>query len=202
MKFVYFDIGGVLVKDFSKTNKWNELMAGWGLDKLNTEELDKKFDVFELEANVGRDVDEFITLPNNYSLLEDIVGRFEKNVNIWKIIDMVRNKYKVGLLTNMYPRMLELIKRKSLLPEHEWNIIIDSSAVKMKKPDENIYLLAQERTEAESNEILFIDNTENNLVIPKALGWQTFWFESEDYEKSNQELGEFLRQTGILSSGK
>jgi hypothetical protein len=24
-KFVYFDVGGVLIKDFSKTNKWEEL---------------------------------------------------------------------------------------------------------------------------------------------------------------------------------
>ena len=32
MKFVYFDIGGVMIKDFSGTDKWQKMMADWTTD--------------------------------------------------------------------------------------------------------------------------------------------------------------------------
>lgn len=33
IKFVYFDIGGVVVKDFSGNNKWNEMKKFMGVKK-------------------------------------------------------------------------------------------------------------------------------------------------------------------------
>jgi len=45
----------------------------------------------------------------------------------------------------------------------------------------------------EAGEILFVDNKKINLEVPKKMGWQTFWFDSKDYEKSNKELEEFLK---------
>jgi FMN phosphatase YigB (HAD superfamily) len=39
----------------------------------------------------------------------------------------------------------------------------------------------------------FIDNKTENLEIPKQLGWQTFWYDSKDYEQSSNELSEYVR---------
>ena len=33
IKFIYFDVGGVLVRDFSKSNKWQELVNEIGISK-------------------------------------------------------------------------------------------------------------------------------------------------------------------------
>lgn len=202
IKFVYFDIGGVLVKDFSATNKWNLMTNEWGISEVKKEELNKLFHKFEDRVCIGeKDVEEFLPMvekrfgvkfPKNYSILKDFIDRFKKNEGIWKIVDECKKKYRIGLLTNMYPRMLNLINEKKLLSDIKWNEIIDSSIYKIKKPEKEIYVLAEELAKTPVNEILFIDNKEENLIVSRERGWQTFWFDSQDYEKSNQELEEFL----------
>lgn len=39
IKFIYFDVGGVVILDYSKTNKWNEMLTDLGIP----EELKPKF---------------------------------------------------------------------------------------------------------------------------------------------------------------
>lgn len=202
MKFIYFDIGGVLGKDFSATNKWDLLTSDWGIPKTRKMELNKLFDEFENEACKGRNVEDFLLIvkekfgiqfPINYSLIDDFVNRFYKNEGIEKIINKIKNEYKLGLLTNMYSGMLKIIMERKIIPNINWTVIIDSSVEKYKKPEIEIYKIAQEKSGVEAREILFIDNKKENLEIPKEMGWQTFWFDSSNYERSNKELESFLR---------
>jgi len=200
MKFIYFDVGGVLMKDFSKTNKWEEMLTDLKIDKENWSSLDEKYDEFEKQVSMGRSVEDFVStliefgakLPNNYSINGDFVARFEKNDEIWKIISDYKQKYKIGLLTNQYPGMFNLINKANLLLFNDWDIIIDSAEVKLSKPNEEIYLLAQEKAKVEPGEILFVDNKDKNLEVPTRLGWKTFLYDSSDYERSNKELREFF----------
>ena len=201
MKFIYFDIGGVLDKDFSATYKWDLLTSEWNISKPVKEKIDKLFIEFEKEACVGRSVEDFLSImnkkfgikfPKNYSLNENFVNLFDKNEGIKKIIDQIKNKYELGLLTNMYPGMFKMIRDKNLIPNIDWKVIIDSSVEKYKKPEMEIYKIAEKRSKTKANEILFIDNNQENLIVPKKLGWQTFWFKSVDYDQSNRELEEFL----------
>jgi len=201
IKFVYFDIGGVMIKDFSETNKWDQMTTKWKIFGERKKDIDAFFYNIEKEVCVGRDIDDFlpifrnifeIKVPKNYSILKDFVDRFEKNEGIWKIAKNCQKKYGVGLLTAMYPRMFNSIKGRGLLPEIDF-VMVDSSIEKCSKPDKKIYKIAQERAKVKPEEILFIDNKEKNLVVPKEMGWKTFLFDSRDYEKSNRELEEFLR---------
>ena len=200
ISFIYFDVGGVLMKDFSATNKWEELIKSWGVKGSKIDEVKKRFKEFEKEACVGRDTEDFslilsnefgVNLPKKYSILRNFVGRFERNEGIWKIVDDCRKKYRLGLLTNAYPGMFKLTKESGLLPRGDF-LVIDSSVVKQGKPNEGIYKTAQERCGVEAKKILFIDNGEKNLEVPKKLGWKTFWYDSADYEQSSAELKKFL----------
>lgn len=201
MKFIYFDVGGVLNKDFSASHKWDLLTNEWNISKSVKEKVGDLFNMFEKEACVGRDVDDFLLImnkkfgtkfPKNYSLNENFVNLFYKNEGIIKIINQIKSKYKLGLLTNMYPKMLDLIRNKNLIPNIDWRVIIDSSVEKCRKPEMEIYKIAQEKAGVKANEILFIDNKKENLENPKKLGWQTYWFNSSSYEQSNKELERFL----------
>ena len=202
MKFIYFDVGGVLNKDFSNTLKWDLLTNEWNISKLVKEKVGEMFNRFEKEACVGRNVDDFLLVmnkkfgtkfPKNYSLNENFVNLFYKNEGINKIIDQIKNKYELGLLTNMYPEMLKMILDRNLILNVDWKVIIDSSIEKFRKPERKIYEIAQKKSGFKGNEILFIDNKKENLEVPDKMGWQTFWFDSSDYERSNQELAEILR---------
>jgi len=201
MKFIYFDVGGVLIKDFSKSNKWVELLKKMGIAKRKWLELGREYDKVEMEFCTGRVSDEYIErlknkyeakLSDEFSLLKIMVEMFERNEGIWKIAKEASKKYKVGLLTNMYPGMLEMIKERDLLPPVDWDIEVDSSLVGLAKPQKEIYELAEKRAGVKGEEILFIDNTEKNLKEAKARGWKTFHFNSGDYEESNRELRAIL----------
>ena len=201
IKFIYFDIGGVMIKDFSETDKWNQMTTKWKIFGERKKDIDAFFYNVEKEVCKGRDIDDFlpilknvfeIKVPKNYSILKEFVDRFEKNEGIWKIAENCQKKYEVGLLTAMYPRMFSSIKRRGLLPKIDF-VIVDSSIEKCTKPDKEIYEIAQERAKVKAEEILFVDNKEKNLVVPKGMGWKTFLFDSRDYEKSNKELEKFLK---------
>ncbi len=184
IKFVYFDVGGVVIKDFSKTNKWTELKRDL---KINDPNFDTWFDQLEIKLCLGKE-----TLGGTILSLNNFVSRFEANKSIWPIIKNVKNRYRVGLLTDMYPGMLDAIKAKGILPTVDWDITIDSSVVGMKKPDRNIYELAQKKAGVNADEILFVENTQKNVDTAKTLGWQTFLYDSGNYEESSQSLAKIF----------
>ncbi|QQS38765.1 HAD-IA family hydrolase [Candidatus Woesebacteria bacterium] len=197
IKFVYFDVGGVVIRDFSGTNKWEELKTEMGIKPEQAEEFNEIFDKYEPEVCVGRDVETLVPilrkklgleLPTNYSFLQDFVSRFEKNESIWSVIEKVKEKYKVGLLTNMYPNMLDEIYKAGLVPDVTWDVVIDSSIEKVRKPQTEIFQLAQERSGFKGEEILFIDNGAKHVDAAKAFGWQGFVYDPNNIEKSNKNL--------------
>ncbi len=197
IKFVYFDVGGVVIKDFSGTNKWVELQRGVGLKPGQDKEFVKFFDKYEPEVCLGRDIEtlaplmkeEFgLTLPKDYSFLKDFVYRFERNESILPVIEKAKSKYKIGLLTNMYTNMLNMIKERDLLPKVEWDVVIDSSIEKAIKPTEAIFKLAQERAGVNTDEILFVENGKKHVEAAMKYGWQTFLYDPVNLEDSNSKL--------------
>ena len=202
ISFIYFDIGGVMIKDFSSTSKWKELTDELGIPDNKQNEFNEAFEVFEKETNLGRNTEEFlpilrnkfgIKMPSGYSFLMAFVDRFSRNEGMEKILNGLKNKYNFGLLTNMYAGMFGAIKAKHLLPNVKWEVVVDSSIVKCKKPEGEIYGISQKMAKTKAEEILFVDNKKKNLVIPKQMGWQTYWYDTRDYEKSSEELRLLLK---------
>lgn len=200
-KIVFFDIGGVLILDYSGTNKWTEMKRDLGI----TENLDEIFENIWDKNNsricIDCDVDSFvpeienqtgIKLPNNYSMLDDFVNRFEKNKLIWQVANKAKEKYKVGLLTNMYPRMLSKIIQRGLLPEIDWDVIIDSSVVGYKKPQNEIYEIAERESGFSSDEIFFVDNQQRHLDSASKRGWTTTVYDPQNIIESSLELAGLL----------
>lgn len=204
IKFIHFDVGGVVIRDFSGTNKWEDLKVELGIPKDKDQEFEDIYNLYQDEINTTREIDSLIpiykekfgiTLPDNYSLLVDgFVKRFEKNLDIWPVIEISKSKYKIGLLTNMYPNMLTEIKKAELLPNIEFDQVIDSSIEKVQKPYKEIYELAEKRCGFKGNEILFIDNSQKHLDSAKQLGWQTFLYDPTNTKKSSEELLESITQ--------
>jgi HAD superfamily hydrolase (TIGR01509 family) len=202
IKFIFFDVGGVLLKDFTGTGKWLELQKELGIMPEQETDFIDLYDKYEPEVCLGRDVDSLLPLiekkfgvkiPQGYSFLKDgFVNRFEKNESIWPVVEEIQQKYPVGLLTNMYPGMLEAIKEKGLLPNANWAAVIDSSIDKVKKPDKGIFELAEKRAGFSGQEILFVENGAKHVKAASEFGWQTFLYDSKDYEKSSRELSQLL----------
>lgn len=205
--FVYFDVGGVLIKDFSASQKWKEYQAALGVNPSNQALFDEVWMSHRNRICVDFDVDDMVdelnekvglNLPHGFSLLEGFVDRFEKNETIWKVVAEIKKYVRIGLLTNMYPRMLDGIQKRDLLPPTAVDIIMDSSVVKLQKPDERFFSEAARRAHAPSEELLFIDNQEKHVNAARACGWQTFHYDSADYEGSSDRLFEFFNHVRAL----
>ncbi|MDO8487898.1 MAG: HAD-IA family hydrolase, partial [bacterium] len=76
------------------------------------------------------------------------------------------------------PGLLQKIKNGRLLPDESYDIIIDSSVVKLAKPDPAIFRLAESKAGIKGNQILFVENSQTHINIAKKLGWQTFLYDS------------------------
>lgn len=201
IKFVYFDVGGVVIKDFSGTKKWDELRNEIGItpiskgkyDEIWGAHIDKHSTTFDVDNLIPILVKELnLKIPEDYSLLMGFVNRFKKNEELWPLLSRISKEVPIGLLTNMYPRMMDKIKAVGLFPPIDWDVIIDSSVVKLAKPDTAIYKLAEEKAKVNVDKILFVDNSQAHLNIAKNRRWQTFLFDPQKNKESCNELMKYF----------
>jgi FMN phosphatase YigB (HAD superfamily) len=207
VKFVYFDVGGVAIKDFSATNKWRELQHDIGVRPEDEKKFHQIWMKYRNRICIDYEVDKMIpelnaeiglSIPKNYSLLQGFVERFEKNESIWPVITHIHKYTKIGLLTNMYLHMFQSIEKKGILPPIQWDSILDSSVLKLQKPEKELFAFAEKEIHESGKDILFIDNQEGHVSAAKQYGWQTFLYDSADYESSSRLLGEFFDHVRIL----
>lgn len=205
ISFIYFDVGGVAIQDFSDTKKWDMMIdQALGIPQNSRVAFDQLYDEYEDDICKGKiavdDLQPFIKehfhadIPTDFSMLSYFVGHFEPNPGIWEIVKHLTSTIQFGLLTDQYLGMLDLIFAHQLIPQLPFKAIVDSSVLGMRKPMPEIYQIAQERTGVPASEILFIDNREKNLVVPRQMGWQTYFYDSKDYEKSNKLLAQFFSE--------
>jgi FMN phosphatase YigB (HAD superfamily) len=202
ISFIYFDVGGVVIQDFSGTDQWHQMLADIGI--LTQDQYHAFMDVwneYRHDLALHRDVDTLIPIiasrvgivvPDGYSLLTDMVARFQRNPSTDAVIQKAQQIGRIGLLTDMYPRMYQAIRAADLMPPVSWDQIIDSSAVGVRKPDPRIFHLAEARAGVAPEEILFIDNMKENTDAAAGLGWQTFLYDSSDMVGSRDRLLSFL----------
>ncbi len=198
MEFIYFEIGGVVVLDFSKTNKWKQMLEDLKIPDSRRTAFHELFLKHEPDICKGESIDVFIgeakeeldiDFPENYSMLEDFVSRFEKNPKLSNFLLELEKLFPLGLLTNMYPGMFDNIKNRGLLPDVNFKQIIDSSIVKYKKPESEIFEIAEERAGISAENILFVENTLEHIDAATKRGWQTLLY---DIDRSTRELKEYL----------
>lgn len=159
--------------------------------------FEELFDFHEKRICVGEDINVFIkeariqlgiNFPDKYDITADFVNRFEKNRYILKMLSKLMKNFRLGLLTNQYPNMLNMIFEKKLLPDDIWDVIVDSSIEKVAKPNPEIYSLAQSRASVNPENILFIDNKNKLLEPPKSMGWQVLEYDPAEPKESVENL--------------
>lgn len=201
IKFVYFDVGGVVISDLTANNGWVQMKKDLGVTPEIDEHFEKFFDKYEAEVCIGRDIESLVSMmrkkfslhfPKDYSFMTDFVNRFDSNPSIWPVIDEIHKFCSIGLLTNMYPKMLNVIIKNNLFPKVKWDSIVDSSVEKVRKPDKEIFKIAEMRAGFSGKDILFVDNGVKHVQAASKFGWQTFLYDPTTPEKSSSDLINFF----------
>lgn len=122
----------------------------------------------------------------------------ELNTGNREILKWMENHKEVdyGLLSNC--GQLDLVRQSITAPEHLFKYVLRSYECGFAKPEVPIYLHFEKMLECKYD-ILFIDDKQDNLVVPEELDWKTFLYEGDD-NKLFKCLEMFL--TGELESKK
>jgi len=204
ISFIYFDLGGVVIDDFSGNTKWDELKTELGINETNVEKFQQLWSTYSPQLCTTLSTEDLLSIlqqelnlvfRDNYSLLSGFVDRFEANPSILPVLEFAKQHARLGLLTNMYIGMFDAIQRLNILPGIEWDTVLDSSIEGLEKPDRRFFELATERADAQSGDILFIDNTQEHIDAARALGWNTYFYDANDHQASSAQLLEYLRKT-------
>lgn len=79
--------------------------------------------------------------------------------------------YRTGLLTNTFAEFQPTMQRD--IDFDLFDVVVESFAVGSRKPERAIYETTQDRLGVEHRAIVYLDDFDQNLVEPLALGWTT-----------------------------
>lgn len=194
IKFIYFDFGAVLV---NYDNVFTKVCSDFNLDKV---EFRKFYNNFVDKMDVGKDsvkgfwekcVENF-NLKNglNYNLAKSWVSDYKIIKPIFEMITSLEGKVNMGIISNIHADVWWAAFADNWVPKIKYSEIILSSDVATMKPNKEIYEIAQKRSGVSSNEILFIDDKPENLIIPNEMGWKTVLF---DQYKADDGVSKILK---------
>jgi len=120
-----------------------------------------------------------------------------------KTVEKLKEKYKVGLLTNNVREWLEpSIKRYKI--ENLFDTIIVSSEVGARKPDAKIYYAALKSLSVKPEETVFVsDELSEDLVAAKGCGIKTIWLDiggDDEWNKKEREIAKLFKPDATIKN--
>lgn len=197
IKFIYFDVGGVM---FKFKNGLEKISINYNVDLKKVEEVFKKYDdevcrgkidTNQLWLNYKKELG--IKSEDDFNFSDFWVSNFEPIKSIHKLIFEIKQEYNIGLLTNIYKETFNKSIKNGSIPNINYFAVIQSCDLGYVKPEYEIYKIAQDLTGVISEEILFVDDNIKFLVPAKNMGWQTFLYDSFNHEKSSEELMKLIK---------
>lgn len=184
VKFVYFDINGVLVRFFQRA-----------FAKM-AEDTDARPDVIESTFWHYNDalcknkisIDDFNKIIAKKLHVSSIdwanyyLNSVDPITEMFECVNWVSQYYKIGLMSNIIDGFIAKMIQRKLLPDLPYNVIVDSSIEGYIKPEEKIYQIAAQKAGVLPEQILLIDDDRPNLMAAEHLGWHVLWF--DDYQPS------------------
>lgn len=115
------------------------------------------------------------------SMLETCYGDVGKTISDAKIIlQKLHSRYTLGVVSNFYGNLEIVCKEFGL--DTFFSVFIDSTVVKLRKPDPAIFALALERLEISANNACVVgDSYERDIVPGKQLGCSTVWLKGKSW---------------------
>jgi FMN phosphatase YigB (HAD superfamily)/DNA-binding XRE family transcriptional regulator len=182
VSFVYFDINGCLVGFFHSAFTRLEELTGAPADVIETafwhyndEACRGDMTMEEFNRNFAREIGLETVDWMQYYL--EAIRRID---GMDEMVRWASEHYRIGLLTNIMPGFVAVMRERGLLPDVKYDIIVDSSEVRAIKPEAHIYEIAEEKANCPASEILLIDDSRTNLMAAEKHGWHVLWF--NDYE--------------------
>ncbi|HEY1063710.1 MAG TPA: HAD-IA family hydrolase [Candidatus Saccharimonadales bacterium] len=198
VSFVYFDVNGCLVRFYQRAAA--RVAEDYG---LAPELVEMAYLHFNDEVCRGT-----MTLTDFNQAVAARLGLKELDwakyyleaaeplLDMHKTLAWASEHYRVGLLTNIMPGLLDELMKAGKVPTLPYHAIVDSSVIGMIKPEPQIYSYAVEQAGVPLDEILLVDDTQANLVAAEKQGLRVVWFDYARPEESAAHVREVLELAG------
>jgi epoxide hydrolase-like predicted phosphatase len=202
---VVFDFGGVLITSIS--NQLGAIAASHGADaavihevilgprdsgpdhpwhraergEIAVADIQGLLDPWAAERGLVLHGDEMARLlaPGGYSVVDAMIDR----------VEVLRAEgYRTGLLTNTFAEFQPTMQRD--IDFALFDTVVESFAVGSRKPERAIYEITQHRLGVGHDAIVYLDDFEQNLREPVALGWTTI--QVDDHADALEQLDGLL----------
>lgn len=179
VRFVYFDMNGCLVRFYNRA--FTRLAEDSGVTPDVIETIFWQYN--DTICRGEKSIDELNTaLASRLGILVDwnkyYLATVEATPGMSELVSWAAENYRVGILTNTMPGLIDGMLQSGILPTVPYEAIIDSSAVHALKPEQQMFEIAAEKAGVSSHEILLIDDDNPNLAAAGKLGWQTVSFDA------------------------
>jgi FMN phosphatase YigB (HAD superfamily)/DNA-binding XRE family transcriptional regulator len=178
VQFVFFDINGCLVRFFQAA--FTKLSIDSGVSAEVIESLFWHYNDAVCRGEMSLD-DFNRTLAERLGIMvswaDYYLSSVEPVLEAHECLEWASENFKVGLMSNIMPGLIDSMIERKLLPQVEYATIIDSSAVHFIKPEIEIYQKAVEISGVPAEAMLLIDDSRANLMSAQKLGWHVLWFD-------------------------
>ncbi|MCD6381560.1 MAG: HAD family hydrolase [Candidatus Aenigmarchaeota archaeon] len=115
-----------------------------------------------------------LNVRNFKEIEEKFLDLFSIDKDIFNVLEYLKQKYKLGIITNHTTEWFEYLDKKFGFKKF-FSIIIISSEIKERKPNSRIFRIFLEKANISGNEVYFIDDKLENLKFASQLGIKTIW---------------------------
>lgn len=192
MKVVLFDFDGVLTIDaYGSVTIINYIVKKTGIDHDRFEKAYRRHNK-ELLLGVKKHEDIWEELCNelqtkiDYQILLDSFVQTELDDRMLSLAKKLREEgYRLGIVTDNKKDRIDAIVKYNHFEEIFEHVFI-SAEMGMSKKEQGTFIKVAETFAVDTSECVFIDNTEENLIAPAALGMKTIFY--DDVEKNIHRL--------------
>ncbi len=192
--FVYFDINGCLVRFYHRAFTRLAEISGAPADVIETTFWHYNDDVCRGDMSME---DFNVALASALGIerinwIDYYLDAIDPIEDMHDLVVWASKHYRIGLLTNIMPGFIDVMRRHGLLPDVEYDVIIDSSAVGAIKPEAQIYEIATKKADCPAGEILLVDDARTNLMAAEKQNWHVLWFDDYRPDESIRRIKDAL----------
>ncbi len=192
--FVYFDVNGCLVRFFH--GAFTQLAADSGALPDVVETLFWHYNDKVCRGEMT--MDEFnkklaqeLKMPA-VDWLEYYMAAVEPIPVMAELVEWAAKYYRIGLLSNIMPGFINVLRERGLIPNIKYDVILDSVTAGAIKPEAKIFEQALKKANCPASEVLFIDDSRTNLMAAQRIGWHVLWFDDYRPDESVARVKEAL----------
>lgn len=195
MKAVILDMYGVILKDsgdgfYSFVNRTfpdlspADIYPIW--DKADVGEL-SSLEVFErlgFKGDLGK-------------IEKEYLDTVEIDESFFEFASNIKKYYKLALISNDSSEWSRYFRDKYKINDY-FNVITVSGDIKIKKPDERIFILTYEKLGCIPSDCTYIDDRRYNLAAAQSLGMDTILFNSRNVKYEGKTVINFQELANML----